>query len=592
MEALHSDPARTEFARSIPILAGLTAELQAEIASRAVWIQVPAGEWLFRQGDPGDSLFAVRTGRLEIVVEEPEQQVVRVLTRGAVVGELALIAGSSRSASVRARRDSELLRLGREQFSDLLREEPEFALALTRELGHQLQLSRGLALPAEAAPTTISVVPLEPGISADDFGHQLASELSRFGKVACLNGDEGGLDPGSYAEALDRCEREHDQVLLLARSPAEPGTWEQFCLRQADRIIALSSGGAIPAWLGAHPHLQGCDLVFLGRDERRPPPMGPWLDALRPRVQIPIRRGASAGSVAGVARRLAARSTGIVLSGGGARGFAHIGVLEELSRSGIAIDRVGGCSMGAFVGAMFAMDMPTGAIAARCREELVKRNPMSDYTLPVVSLIRGQRGEAMLKRTFRDTLVEELPREYFSVSCDLVSGNLVTHRRGLLYEAVGPSMSLPGIFPPVALDGRLLVDGGVLNNLPVEPMAASAEGPVIAVDVTAEFLPGGPGANSRTRTVRDRWFDRARKRAGGSDSPLPSLKETLTRSIAIGSVDAVQLARRKASLLIAPQTGGVGLVEWSAIDRMIAAGRQATRETLEAMPELVSTLAA
>ena len=145
--------------------------------------------------------------------------------------------------------------------------------------------------------------------------------------------------------------------------------------------------------------------------------------------------------------------------------------------------------MGAFVGAMYALGLPADEIHARCREEFVERNPLNDYTVPVAALIRGRKVETMLRRTFGERRIEDLEREYFCVSCDLISSQLVVHREGDLFEAVGSSICLPGVGAPVPLDGRLLVDGGVLNNLPVEQMAARGEGPVIAVDVTARFEP-------------------------------------------------------------------------------------------------------
>jgi NTE family protein len=170
------------------------------------------------------------------------------------------------------------------------------------------------------------------------------------------------------------------------------------------------------------------------------------------------------------------------------------------------------------------------------------------------------------------------------VSCDLLSGELVVHRRGPLLDAVAASMSLPGVFAPLSREGRLLVDGGVLNNLPVAPMA-SGEGPVIAVDVTARFrLPEttGPAREARSRAA---WTFRAR-RGRGADPPLPGLRETLVRSIGIGSVAATESARNRADLLIAPETAAVGLLEFQRLDEMIEAGRRAAHSALAAAPDL------
>jgi NTE family protein len=312
-----------------------------------------------------------------------------------------------------------------------------------------------------------------------------------------------------------------------------------------------------------------------------------WVTSLEPAsTRVVDSRDRFEAGIDSLARRLAGRSVGVVLSGGGARGFTHIGVLHELLDAGVQIDRIGGCSMGAFVGALAAMGCDPEEIRQRCHSEFVLRNPLGDYTVPLVSVVRGQRGREMMARMFDVTMIEELPREFYSVSCDLLSGELVVHRRGPLYEAVGTSMSLPGIFAPVRRDGRLLVDGGVLSNLPVDQMA-TGEGPVIAVDVTARFLPPEARRRRRGRPRITQWAARTRRAVVGAEEPLPNLKETLTRSIGIGSVDALERARRRADVLITPDTGEVGLMDFRQLDRMIDIGREAAQRALDAAPELV-----
>ena len=577
--------ARADFLAAVPVFAGLPPAMRATIAERSTWTRVAAGEWVMRQDEPGDSLFVVGSGRLEILLERPRMEVVRVLTRGSVVGELALLTGSPRSASVRARRDSELLRLDRDDFVPLLNEQPDFAVALAHELGHQLQLSRGLPMPAAALPATVAIVGLGTQVSLDDFSEALAAVLGRWKQVATLCPRSEELAEEEYAAVLDRCEREHDVVLLLADRERSSRAWNAFCLRQADRILALAGRGADTDALAGDEHLRGCDLFSL-QDGARGATVR-LIERISPRMHRPLPAGAGlSAAVDSIARRLAGRSLGIVLSGGGARGFAHIGVLDELQKAGVAIDRVAGCSMGAFVGAMFVTGMPAAEMVARCRREFVERSPLSDYTVPSVSLVRGNRAEAMLRRMFGTQQIEWLPREFFCVTCDLLSGELVVHRRGPLYEAVGASMCLPAILPPVAQDGRLLVDGGVLNNLPVEPMAESGEGPVIASDVTAQFAVSAPTALPHRGAARA-WFERRVAVRGAGTAPLPGLKETLIRSITIGSVDNVAAARERADVLIEPPTVGTGMLEFAAIDSMVAAGRRAALDALAKESEIL-----
>jgi predicted acylesterase/phospholipase RssA len=576
---------RAEFLSAVPVFSGLSPGMRETVAERSSWVRFPAGAWIMRQDEPGDSLFVLRSGRLEILLEQPRTEVVRVLTRGAVVGELALLTGSPRSASVRARRDSELLRLDRDDFVPLLTEQPEFAVALAHELGHQLQLSRGLPVQADALPATVAVVGLGAQEHLGKFSDGLGAALGNQREVATMCPGRDDLAEADYASALDRSERDHDVVLLLADPERSPPAWSDFCLRQADRVLVLAGKGADRDRLVGNEHLRGCDLLSMGDEPRQT--TARLIELLAPRIHRPVPAGAGMSAIVeSIARRLAGRSIGIVLSGGGARGFAHIGVLDELQKAGVGLDRVAGCSMGAFVGAMFAAGMPAAEMVARCRREFVERSPLSDYTVPSVALVRGNRAEALLRRTFGTRQIEWLPREFFCVTCDLMSGELVVHRRGPLYEAVGASMCLPAILPPVAQDGRLLVDGGVLNNLPVEPMASSAEGPVIASDVTAQFTVTDATANSGRGAARA-WLARRVAVRGAGTAPLPGLKETLIRSITIGSVDNVAAARERADVLIEPPTSGTGMLEFAAIDRMVAAGRRAALDALATESEIL-----
>jgi NTE family protein len=565
--------------RDVPLFADLDSELRAEVASRATAIDLPAGDWLFRQGDPGDSMYAVLLGRLEVLIESPEPVVIRVAGAGDAVGELALLNDAPRSASVRARRDSRLLRIDREHFSALLADVPSFAQALTRTLAALLQQSRALTPEPTPLPATIAVVPAHPGLATRELAARLADQLGAG--TALL--DESPEAPG---DRLDRAERESDRVLLVSPHPAGTDQWADFCARQADRLLLLAEGNP-PSGPAALRGAGRREVILAGR--ALPGALAGWLDRL----------GASSGRLVGppvdwsrtlrpLARSLTGRSTGLVLSGGGARGLAHIGVIEALLEAGVEVDRVAGCSMGAMVGSQFAMGLDPDTIHANCVAELIDRNPLGDYTLPLVSLVRGRRAKAMVERLYGERLVEELPREFFCVSSDLVTSELVLHRRGRLFEAVGASFCLPAIGPPVMLDDHMLVDGGVLNNLPVEPLAASGEGTVIASDVTAQFQ-----VTRRSRAAAGRARARFRETVLGLGHDVPlRLPEVVVRTLTLGSIDTVEASQRHADLVIRPAVEGVGVVDFERIVELRRAGREAARAALAADPDLVARLTA
>jgi NTE family protein len=235
----------------------------------------------------------------------------------------------------------------------------------------------------------------------------------------------------------------------------------------------------------------------------------------------------------------------------------------------VTIDRVAAVSMGAFVGALFAMGLDADEIDARCFEEWVQRRPLSDYTVPRHALIRGERARAMLDRTFGNLTVEELALSFMSGSTELRSGRLAIHRWGPLWEAVGFSICIPVVAPPQMRGRELFIDGSLVDNLPVGVMADLGEGPVIAVDVKATFERSPDGA-----------------RRTGAPRP-PSLGETLTRVLLLGSANTSDAARRHADLVVKPRAEGVGLLEFHQLDAAREAGRAAAREALEDAPAVL-----
>jgi NTE family protein len=525
----------------VGLLGSLGRRSRRRLAERVSIQELRAGDWLFRAGDPGDRLYVVRSGRLDVVAEG-EDRVLRRVGRGEIVGELALLTGSPRSASVRAHRDCELLSVGREDFEDLLRRDGEFAMGLMRALGGQLQVS---AARDEATGQPDRVIALvgapDPRIVAD-----LVAALREGERVACLERDSAS----DWAALLERTEREHDRVLLAAD---EPGDWSAFCLRQADRIV-LFAGPEQP--IARDPALRGCDLAWIGAAGDGAL-LAPWDAELRPARRHLLVAGRLDAGVQRLARRLAGRALGLVLSGGGARALSHIGVLDALDEAGMIVDRIGGCSMGAYVGGLYAIGLRPDQVAERCRDELVRHRPFNDYTVPRVALIRARKAQRMLQRLFGARRIEELERDYFCVSADLVAAERVVHRSGPLWEAVGASMSLPGLVPPLVAGERLLVDGGVLDNFPVEVMSAGAEGPVVAVDAMGRRPLGG---------------------AGGA----PALLETLARATVLSSWQAAGQSRALADVLIVPDPGEVPMLGFDRLDELRRAGREAARSSLAA----------
>src|SRR5947209_18768546 len=195
------------FLRNVPILAGLSDELLEDLATGVGEVEVRAGEWILREGEVADSVFIVRSGRVEVLDEGPPEALIRMLRRGDVLGELALLREGTRSVSARALRDTELLELGRAAFEALIQAAPSFALGLTRAMGAQLAASR-TPVAAATPPQTIAVVGLDREVDVDEVAEGLADALAAHGSVARLSA-------GTLA-TIDQAERDAERVVLRA----------------------------------------------------------------------------------------------------------------------------------------------------------------------------------------------------------------------------------------------------------------------------------------------------------------------------------------------------------------------------------------
>jgi predicted acylesterase/phospholipase RssA len=558
----------------VPLLAGLPAELRARLAAEARTVRVAAGDWLFRAGDEAHSLFVTRSGRLEVVSADAPPVVIGVLKRGSVLGELALLGDGRRAASVFARRDSELLELRREQFEWLIANAPSFAIGLMRSVGRQLAASHAPHPPSPVQ--TLGIVALDAGAPAAEVGALLATALRAFGSLAVLRREDAG-HPDERGALLGRVERDHDRVLLAGGDAGADERWAAFCRDEADLVVAVGSGAPDGGWTARPAALHGCELLVVGAG-----PTERAIEAIAPReLHVVGGRARLAGAVEALARRVVGRAIGLVLSGGGARAFAHLGVCDELHARGVQVDRTGGTSMGAVVGAFMAMNVGPDEMRAAAECCFVQQNPANDYAVPAFSLIRGRKTRRMLEENFGDVRIEQLPRRFYCVSCDLVARELVVHRTGLLRDALYASLAIPGIYPPLRdRRGRLLVDGGVLDNLPVEPMARTGAGPVIAVDVGQYEMAPTP-ARPRRRLAR------LGSALTGTELQLPRIGETLLRTLTTGSADTVAAALRHADVVIAPRVEDIGMLDWKALDRARAIGRRAAREALDAQDVVV-----
>lgn len=541
----------------VPLVGALPAAARERVEEASRLVEVPAGRSLVEEGDPPGSAFVVQRGRLEVLVGGRS---VREVGPGEVLGELALLTGESRSATVRARRDSTVLELPRAAVEEVLATDATASRFLLGQVAERLRTAAPTdTLPPPERPTVVSVVAVHRGAPAAEVADRLTERLSLHLDVAA----PGRVDP----EGLARAEQQHDRVVLVAPLGGEgngsgphEAAWREFCIRQADVVVLVGrSDAAVPHALPEPAPSRRPEVVLVG-PAPTPDARVAWV-AATDAWQLTLATGDLAVGVRALADRLAGRSLGLVLGAGGARAFVHVGVIRELEEAGLHVDRVAGSSLGAVVAAAYAVGRDGAALEEECYAGFVRERPFGDWRAPVTSLSKGRRVRHGLERGLgRDEVLEGLPRQLRAVSVDLTSRRRQVHERGGLVDATLASCRLPVLWAPMPQDdGRLLVDGSVLDALPTDLLVERDEGPVVAVSI-------GTNASGPRRPGRPR---------------VPALGDTLMRTMMIGSGGAVAAARRRGAWVLSPSSMGVGLLEFHQFDRMVQAGRAAARLLLE-----------
>ncbi|MBK6469372.1 MAG: cyclic nucleotide-binding domain-containing protein [Betaproteobacteria bacterium] len=598
------------------LFGALDADALALLRRELQWVEVAAGETLMVQGEPGDCVYLSISGRLRAYVrdEDGAERLVREMSRGQVIGEMALYTDEPRSATVVAIRDSVLVRLDKPAFLQLLAGSVALSMALTRQLVKRLQ---AVQLRADLSrPVAMALVPITAGLDARAFADALAAQLRGAasarppGAVCVLDAaaidaalGEPGLARSDVGDAaanrrialhLDAVEAGHDTVLLLADDA--PTAWTQRCTRRCDEMLLLADADQPPV-------LHATETAFLvqraGRaeaaevlvllhpaDRRCPQGTRAWL-ARRPVADHVHVRPALERDMARLARIQSRTAVGLVLAGGGARGLAHLGVAQALLQQGIEFDFVGGTSIGAVMAVLLASDRPLDEVVAVARRGFTQ-NPTSDYNwLPLISLIRGRRLRRIIETGRTELLGYAAGVEDLWKNCYCVASNYSQAREQVLSQgdagmAMRASAAIPGALPPVLLDGDLLCDGGTFNNFPVDVMRARrGVGKVIGVDlafrkprrIDHDEVPG-PWALLRDRL---RPYQSRRYR-------LPALVAYLMNVTILYSSSRQQQSRRLTDLHFNPPLERVGMLQWNKFDGIVAQGREHALQVLQALP--------
>uniref|UniRef100_A0A8C5QMH3 lysophospholipase n=1 Tax=Leptobrachium leishanense TaxID=445787 RepID=A0A8C5QMH3_9ANUR len=502
------------------------------------WIGVEAGKELYSKGDPSDCTYITLNGRLRSVIIHPDgrKSVVGEYGRGQLIGMVEALTNNPRAKSVFAVRDSELAKVPVGALSYIKRKYPQVVTRLIHILSQKiignLQKPEGVFSDPGSLTSnlcTVCVLPCSNNVPLTAFTLELKHALDAIGPTLVLTSDIIRARLGAYAmESTHECQlsnwlaqQEDLHRIVLYQTEFTLTPWTIRSIRQADCILVIGLGDEEPTLGILEKFFEQChvralkQLVLLHRTDG-PPPSGTvrwlkertWISG-HFHIQAPKRvfmqrpthkihefynkvhqKNANRHSdFSRLARTLTGNSIALVLGGGGARGFAHVGMIKALEEAGIPIDMVGGTSIGALVGGIYAEHRNSKQTNDRTSKWAQMMSSLlrtvMDLTYPISSLLSGSAFNAILQDIFGEREIQDLWLPYFSITTDISSSSMRVHREGCLWRYVRASASYTPYLPPLCdpRDSHLLLDGCYVNNLPADVAHSFGARTVLAIDV-------------------------------------------------------------------------------------------------------------
>jgi NTE family protein len=571
---------------SVATFKDLAPEALRLLEGRLQPLPVRRDDCVVQQGEKADALYVVVSGRFAVEIAGLLDPVAEI-SHGSTIGEIAFFAGGNRTATVRAIRDGVVVRLTREDFDDISQGSPAIWQAVTATLAERLadETRRGAAtnsgnhsVRARPRPRTIAVI----GACS---GHIPPAFLTAFIEAASAKPDTLVVSSGTIAdvigasastdlsltEALNALESRFATVVFIADGELTP--WSEKSIRQADEILFVAAPLGEP--VGTKVQLSPLEAFAISLHRpasrrlaivhaRKGIVQGTrhWLALREPAMHHHIALG-EADDVARLWRFLRGEALGIVACGGGAYCAAHVGVYRAFRESGISFDLVGGTSGGAAMAAAFAQDMDPFEIDAGVHRMFIDGRALARYTLPRYGLLDHTHFDAHLEKEYGNIRIEDLWKPFFAVSADLSDYKTEVHRSGSLWRAIRASAAIPGLLPPFYTeDGRMLVDGSVIANVPIETMHSLKRGPNVVVSFqTAQSERFSVDYNALPKRRELIW--RALNPISGDALPAaPSAATVLVRSLMANRSHFQRHVTPDDWLLVPPTPPEMGALDW------------------------------
>lgn len=570
------------------LFGNLHEDLITQILNNGKSLEIQTGEFLFHQGDQDNSLYIVISGRFRALALQADSTMHALgdIGEGEPIGEFALFMAEPRSASVVAIRKSIVLELKEKQYLDIVSKHPEFSSKLTRFVVNRLRRN-ALQQHLETSAKNIAVINLQAENDISEYTEAVKKEFESLNvSIQILDHDShSNVETQVMYDTLE----EHNGLNFLVCSDADLN-WSKQCIIYADLVVLATDFYAESEIQVIERHLELYSqnilnkkiyLLLLHPEKAKfPENTRRWFTNRKVDLHIHYRKN-HGSDIRRFARILSNKAIGLVLGGGGAKGFAHLGVVKALREEGVDIDFLGGTSAGALYGLTAAFcDFDKDKIDFYSKDSAKNKLTSNDFTFPVISFMSGKKLSNYLKKMMGTIHLEDFWVGSYCVSTNYSNASSHVHNRGLAWKQIEASIAIPGIYPPVVIDGQLHVDGGVVDNLPIETMYHYPVSHIIAISLTE--LKSQSVDFEETPSSRSILWDKITRK---KKYRLPSITSILVNSLTLNSRQKQEMSKSGVAIYLEMDLKGIGMMDDTKWKEIVQKGHDQMKEALDSVPQ-------
>jgi NTE family protein len=545
-----------------------------------------AGDYLFRQGDSKNDLYVVLSGRLRAIHESKNGiTILGDIAEGEPVGELALFTDEPRMASVLAIRKSLVLKISKAEYHAVVAKNPQFASALTKFVIKRMRRNV-LEQKVEAAPKNIVFVQLQEDYELGPWINEIKNNLEAL-SIHPQVMDSAMKENDGSTSILEILESNKGVNLLVCSG--KDSEWTNQCLMYADLIILASDFYANENLYDIEKNHKLYENNILNRkkyllllhpeDSPVPSNTARWFKNRNIHLHIHARKN-NVRDLKRLCRIITNQAVGLVLGGSSAKGYAHTGAVNALLNAGVEFDFVGGSSAGGLYGiSMTYSDFDFDKINRICEESTSEELGINNLFLTFFSKNSGQKIGNFSRKIFRDTNLEDLWITSYCVSTNVSGREVKIHNTGLVWQQIQESFSSPGIFPPVVVDDQVYVDGGLSENIPIDPMYRYPIKHIIAIS-----LNGSEPEKIDLNNLPSLWKQIKGKFSVKTRDYNPVATTVMVNSMTLNSKQSEEINKSKVSLYFQINLRAVSLLDESNWKKVVKKGHDQAKTYLEQLP--------